>query len=158
MKQENEKCGNYYTYKFLSKTLYFVHKSQLVLTLQDFLAWISDIPSSRKDGYQSIKHYLVATNFCQYRFLSILITLRCNYTQNCTDVISLTRISGETYNLQVVSFPSYLVHKATVVVPGFQVVTVETGNKNRDDFHGMQMRLVMHEHVVYFWWSLRWCV
>lgn len=77
--------------------------------------------------------------------------MRCNYTQNCTDVISLTCISSETYNLQVVSFPSYLVHKATVVVPGFQVVTVETGNKNRDDFHGMQMRLVMHEHVVYFW-------
>ena len=80
----------------------------------------------------------------------LLITLRCNYTRNYTDVISLDRIGSETYNLQVVSFSSYLVHKALVVVPGFLVVTLETGNKNRDDFHGMQMRLVSHEHVVYF--------
>ena len=63
---ENEKCGNYYTHNFLSKTPYSVHNntngsafnqfSQASITRntslvnKDFLALISDSPSSRDSG------------------------------------------------------------------------------------------------------------
>ena len=63
---ENEKCGNYYTHNFLSKTPYFVHNntnglafnqfSQASITRnaslvnKDFRALILDSPSSRDSG------------------------------------------------------------------------------------------------------------
>ena len=53
-------------------------------------------------------------------------------------------VSSGTHNLQAFFLTSYLVHnsKRQLWSQTFLAATVETGNKNRDDFHCMQMRLV----------------
>ena len=68
--------------------------------------------------------------------------------------MSLDFVISETHNLPAVFyfFSSYLVHNTTVVGPGVPSGTpgtVETGNKNRDDFHCMQMRIVMSMWLIF---------
>ena len=47
------------------------------------------------------------------------------------------------HNLQAVFLLRVLDTKGRLGSQAFLAATVETGNKNRDEFHGMQMRLVM---------------
>ena len=58
------------------------------------------------------------------------------------ELVSLACVSGETRNLQVVFFFVFSTERR-LWFQAFLAATVETGDKNRDDFHCMQMRLVM---------------
>jgi len=58
------------------------------------------------------------------------------------ELVSLACVSSETHNLQVV-FLFVFSTERRLWFQAFLAATVETGNKNRDDFHCMQMRLVM---------------
>ena len=57
--------------------------------------------------------------------------------------------STESHNLQAVFRLRSWYTKGRSVSQAFLAETVETGNKNRDDFHCMQMRLMMSMWLIF---------
>ena len=65
-----------------------------------------------------------------------------------SELVSLACVSSETRNLQVVFFLVFGTERR-LWFQAFLAATVENGDKNREDFHCMQMTLVMRMCFVF---------